>query len=84
MDKLVQLLPSGGWVSVYEDGVEMYSTPLVAWGLTEEGEVIPLDTGSDGDVDDSRNSMNFKGVFHREHWHELDWDDKVELGVVVG
>lgn len=47
--RIVQLIPAVGWFLWEEDGVEGW--PLVAWGLTHDGDVVPLFSYSDGEVE---------------------------------
>jgi len=59
-DHIVQIIPGGGWWAVYRvsDGTPCLS-PLVAWGLTTGGEVVPLDTDCDGYVEITNDTKNF-------------------------
>lgn len=53
MDNLTitQIIPAPGWWAIHieEDGTEARS-PLVAWALLNNGEVVPLDADTTGDV----------------------------------
>lgn len=48
---ILALIPAGGWriEKTTEDGVT-WSEPLVGWGATPDGSVVPLDINSDGKV----------------------------------
>jgi len=43
--KIVTLIPGGGWM-IEKEGEEE-TRPLVAWGLTQGGEVVPVEIDSD-------------------------------------
>lgn len=58
-DDIIQIIPATGWTAVYGiEGAER-SDPLVAWGLTRSGGVVPLDTDDYGIVDNAREMSNF-------------------------
>ena len=51
-NRIVKVLPAGGWRVRWtwktEDDVEVTSSsPLVGWGLTDDGIIVPLMTGLD-------------------------------------
>ena len=59
---IVQIIPAAGWVAVYKDDDTELRAPLVAWALRRDGQVVPLDTGPEGDVGDPRETSNFDRV----------------------
>lgn len=62
----LQIIPGTGYVVAYFDkvdgDVEVYLEPLTAWGLNQEGDVIPLGTDCDGVVLAVNKSANFVAV----------------------
>lgn len=63
----VQLLPPGGWRIEYTsvpDG-ETFDAPLVAWGLTAMGGVVPLEVSPEGLVEPptEQHDLNYR-VYH--------------------
>lgn len=65
-EKIVQIIPAPGWHAIYKqpDGREEPSR-LVAWGLTQDGELVPLDVDHNGDTDDPRQVSNFARIEYR-------------------
>jgi hypothetical protein len=57
--KVIQIVPATGWFSIdlYEDTPER--SPIVLWGLCEDGDVIPLCMNVEGEMDDPRNYKGF-------------------------
>ena len=51
-DKIVSIIPGDGWrVEWSPDNAPKWSQPLVGWGLTADGDVVPLDVDSTGMVE---------------------------------
>ncbi|MGX6511280.1 hypothetical protein [Rhodococcus sp. SJ-2] len=51
-DRVRQIMPGTGYTVIYQPGQPSQLTaPLLAWGVTYEGSVIPLDTDSGGLVE---------------------------------
>lgn len=48
---ITSIMPSDGWRVKYDSGD--FEVPLVGWGITRRGEVVPLTWDSDGWVDQS-------------------------------
>jgi hypothetical protein len=48
--QFVALVPGGGWMIFHSTGMENYSSPVVAWALQANGEVVPLEADDDGRV----------------------------------
>jgi hypothetical protein len=62
---LVAIMPGGGWRVEWTDTEGRKSSqPLVGWGLKATGEVVPLDTDSQGIVDDMDNSGGKYRIYH--------------------
>ena len=57
---IIQIMPSGGWHFAYKesDGTPVVF-PVLAWGLTREGDVVALDCDACGVVDDVTDLGNF-------------------------
>jgi hypothetical protein len=85
MDRqIVQIIPADGWRVVYaierwvqgERAVEAISSPLLAWGLTMDGFLVPLESDKSGWVEDPTGCSNFLGLITPEdsrlepEWHE--------------
>ena len=64
---------------------KLYSDPVIAWGLTEDGEVVPLTVElSEGVLDDAR-TENFIGILpsdYRMHWNKLNENDELIASVI--
>jgi hypothetical protein len=60
----VSLIPGGGWRATWKlDDGTTESEPLIGWGVTAEGSVIPLTVDlSSGFVDDPTDCTNFAGL----------------------
>jgi hypothetical protein len=54
-ERIVQIIPGGGWIEVcYDEGTdEVFTSPVVAWALTVEGEIKAMTADSTGLVDDA-------------------------------
>ncbi|PBC96183.1 hypothetical protein BX281_4198 [Streptomyces sp. Ag82_O1-15] len=65
INPVVAALPGGGWRVAYEqeDGTVEIS-PLLAWLVLADGQMIPMDAGHDGSVNDPRTTGNFAGMSH--------------------
>lgn len=66
--RMIQIVPADpGWSAVYRrsDGTEALS-PLVAWGLHPDGDVIPLVVDVDQAVIDPRTSDRFITLDYQE------------------
>jgi hypothetical protein len=48
--QFVTLIPGGGWMIFHSSGQQNYSSPVVAWALQANGEVVPLEADDDGRV----------------------------------
>ncbi|MEV5958356.1 hypothetical protein AB0M11_32180 [Streptomyces sp. NPDC051987] len=62
---VVAALPGGGWRAEYKqaDGsVQAY--PLIAWLVLADGQMIPMDTYTDGEAHDPRRVGNFSRLYH--------------------
>jgi len=57
--KLVQIIAADGWFVMHEGGDEMEVQPLIAWGLTDAGVVVPLVVDPKGGVTDPRDDPTF-------------------------
>lgn len=49
-DRIVALIPGGGWMIWHSDAKSGWSDPVVAWALCASGDVIPLEADHDGTV----------------------------------
>ncbi|MCF8607543.1 hypothetical protein L5I01_29720 [Gordonia sp. HY442] len=52
------------WFAVYDIGGKEERTPLIGWGVREDGTVVPLETDSLGEVDNSTNVSNLLRIEH--------------------
>ncbi|MBO0844571.1 MAG: hypothetical protein J2P22_04050 [Nocardioides sp.] len=70
-ERYIGLIPGGGWTVTYsiKDGPD--TTPLVAWGLTESGELVPLDVDCNGYAENVRNVSNFARLTPPEYSRAL-------------
>ena len=59
--KIVQIIPGDCWRAAYDVEGEPRSFPLVAWGLTADGLVVPLEADSSGWVEEPAED-NFLGI----------------------
>jgi len=63
---LVQIMPADGWYTVLveasEDGEDVYM-PLAAWGLTADGQMVPVDNSGA----DPRTARNWLGIVHKSN-----------------
>jgi hypothetical protein len=60
--EVVSMIPAGGWRVEYEDDS---SEPLVGWGVTTAGNVVPLETDASGDVQISDGEhSNVARIYH--------------------
>ena len=62
--RVIAAIPGGGWTAMYgdgggEEGGDGYGSLLVAWLVYDDGEIKPMDAGSDGYVDDPTGMANF-------------------------
>jgi hypothetical protein len=48
--QFVALIPGGGWMIFHSTGEDDYSSPVVAWALRANGDVVPLEAPDDGRV----------------------------------
>ncbi len=66
-DNIVAMMPAGGWWIEWpqRDGTVGVRVPLVGWGLTASGEVMPLACDSDGVVETVQPGTNDFRVFHQ-------------------
>ena len=48
--QFVALIPGGGWMIFHGAGDDDYSSPVVAWALQANGDVVPLEVDNDGRV----------------------------------
>jgi hypothetical protein len=46
--QFVALIPGGGWMIFHHKGEDDYSSPVVAWALQANGDVVPLEASDDG------------------------------------
>lgn len=61
---IVAIMPADGWrCAITNDGAEE-DTPLVGWGLTATGDVVPLGIDDDGYVDISRGFSLPYRIYH--------------------
>lgn len=51
--RIVQLLPGNGW-NIWRYTDKPIASPLIGWALLANGEVVPLDSDTNGIVDDAR------------------------------
>lgn len=59
-NQIIQIIPGAGWTATYKfESGEERTFPLVAWGLTAGGDVLPLDADAHGLVDVATNIGNF-------------------------
>ena len=64
-ERIVQIIPGGGWRVAYGlptgylGDIEAHSYPVLAWGLTESGQVVPLETDIHGFVQNATEASNF-------------------------
>lgn len=89
-DRIVQVTPAAGWFVHYKAADDQSAEtvrPLVAWGLTAGGDVIPLDSDHYGWVEDPRGCANFGGIYHSQTVHHfppaevpLPWKESEESG----
>jgi hypothetical protein len=59
---IVQMLPAHGVTAVYDDNGEKLRYPVHLWGLSPDGDVIPLTFDDSGYMDDARSCNNFVGL----------------------
>lgn len=59
VDRIVQIIPGGGWKVTYRVDGRNDRTPVVAWGLTASGTVVPLDVCPNGDISVATQLANF-------------------------
>jgi hypothetical protein len=66
--KIVQLMPADGWYAHFKniDG-EKWQTPLIAWGLREDGSVVPLVAALSGEVEAACDCKEFETLWHCYH-----------------
>ena len=80
--KIVQIMKcEEDFKAVYvEDDEKLYSHPVIAWGLTEDGEVVPLTVElSEGVLKDARNEC-YIGLLSNDYiLHGKQLDNKEEL-----
>lgn len=66
--EIVALIPGGGWrIEWSDEGHPPWSQPLVGWGITTTGSVVPLDTDGDGlvePIDPGGKSHRGVRIFH--------------------
>jgi hypothetical protein len=48
--QFVTLIPGGGWMIFHNTGDDDYSSPVIAWALQANGDVVPLEVGDDSRV----------------------------------
>lgn len=71
-DRIVQIIPGGGWlVTHYPDVGDEYTMPLVAWGLSADGVVVPLDGDRDGFVEHLRDTAGRWRLHHPQERPEV-------------
>jgi len=66
----IQIIPAPGWRAVFSgvDGAKDVHHPLVAWGLTEGGSVLPLAMiDPDGSATDPRDEGDFLRIEYVGH-----------------
>ena len=80
--KIVQMIKCDeDFKAVYvEDDEKLYSHPVIAWGLTEDGEVVPLTVElSEGVLKDARNEY-YIGLLSNDYMlHGKQLDNREEL-----
>ena len=58
-DEFVSVMPAPGWWAVYDDAGRQSWAPLVGWGVTRSGSVVPLGVDSSGEVEPWNTIANF-------------------------
>ena len=58
-DEFVYVMPAPGWWAVYDDAGRQSWAPLVGWGVTRSGSVVPLGVDSSGEVEPWNTIANF-------------------------
>ncbi|WP_141716104.1 hypothetical protein [Streptomyces sp. OspMP-M43] len=65
INPVVAALPGGGWLAEYrQDDGSVEASPLVAWLVLADGEMLPRDAWSEGYAHDPRDAGNFQRVYH--------------------
>lgn len=62
-NKIVQIIPGDGWMARFPDR----KMRVVAFGLREDGTVVPLIASDDGNIVDASASSTFQAVFYSGH-----------------
>lgn len=63
--EIVSMIPAGQFSIVYvSDDGHSFTTPLVGWGLTSGGSIVPLDTDAAGFVSEPRDTTGKFRITH--------------------
>jgi hypothetical protein len=76
--KIIQIIPAEGWFALFQldDPEEIDRVPLSAWGLTEEGSVVPLVANSKGEGEIAAEIANLVRVEHESSFEERSLEGK--------
>lgn len=73
--KIVQIIPGGDFFVVYKkteedprdrDSWMRWASPVVAWGILENGKVVALDAGLNGEASEAALNPEFEGVYSKQ------------------
>ncbi|MFF4425043.1 hypothetical protein ACFY04_30450 [Streptomyces sp. NPDC001549] len=63
---VVAAIPGGGWRAQFKDGDDIFTMPVVAWLITDDGFCRPTSADTQGFCDDPRDSVNFVQLIEPE------------------